>query len=218
MKKVLRIVSYVLFALVVLIAIDAASTVWGPGEIATGIQNHYQQNALKSELKEETEQVQKQQQKLASTNTINTKEKPVRVVLPRLEPGRAVGQLTGPHVNAYLTYGRAQSSIDKGPGVWQHRPGQGKTIMISGHRVTHGGPFRDIDDIDKGDVLSIKSPWGTWKYRVYRRAIVRPDTGMWVTRYAGFEQIVLTTCHPKYSAAWRYIVFAKLVDSPGNSI
>ena len=131
-------------------------------------------------------------------------------VLPRIRAGNAVGRLSGPHVNAILTYGR--NNINAGPGLWHARPGQNKTVVISGHRTTYGAPFRHIDELHKGDQLTLKSPWGTWRYKVYRKAVVRP-TELWVTRNLGYEQVVLTACHPPYSAAYRYVVFARLTSS-----
>jgi sortase A len=54
-------------------------------------------------------------------------------------------------------------------------------------------------------------PYGTFTYRVSRHEIVDPsDVG--IVDDVGHERLVLTACHPVYSAAQRYAVFAELVD------
>jgi sortase A len=37
-------------------------------------------------------------------------------------------------------------------------------------------------------------------------------TDVWVINDRGYERLVLSACHPKFSAAQRYIIFAKLTD------
>jgi sortase A len=53
-------------------------------------------------------------------------------------------------------------------------------------------------------------PYGRFTYAVDRTKIV-PDTETSVTRRVpGAEQLVLSACHPLYSATHRIIVFARL--------
>ena len=52
-------------------------------------------------------------------------------------------------------------------------------------------------------------PYGRFDYEVARTRIVDP-TEVGVTRDVGREQLVLTACHPLYSAAKRIVVFEKL--------
>ena len=54
-------------------------------------------------------------------------------------------------------------------------------------------------------------PYGLFTYAVQYRKIVLP-TALWVTRDVGYERLVLSACHPLYSAAQRIIAFAKLRD------
>ena len=52
-------------------------------------------------------------------------------------------------------------------------------------------------------------PYGAFTYVMQRHRVVEPsDVG--ILRPVGFNQLVLTACHPPYSAAHRYAVFAKL--------
>jgi sortase A len=61
-------------------------------------------------------------------------------------------------------------------------------------------------------------PYGRFVYRVERTRIVAP-TATWVTRRIGYDRLVLSACHPLYSAAKRIVVFARLVEEhPGGRI
>jgi sortase A len=51
---------------------------------------------------------------------------------------------------------------------------------------------------------------GTFFYRVTRTRIVDP-TALWVKKKVGYDQLILSACHPLYSAAQRIVVFARYV-------
>jgi sortase A len=48
-------------------------------------------------------------------------------------------------------------------------------------------------------------------YKVDRTQIV-DDGALWVTKRVGHDQLVLTACHPLYSAAQRIVAFARLTE------
>jgi sortase A len=52
-------------------------------------------------------------------------------------------------------------------------------------------------------------PYGRFVYRVEKQMIV-PPTATEVTRRVGHDRLVLTACHPLYSAAQRIVVFGRL--------
>ena len=54
-------------------------------------------------------------------------------------------------------------------------------------------------------------PYATFTYRVQKSKIVDPSDTQ-IVRSTGQERLVLTACHPLYSAAQRYAVFGDLVD------
>ena len=61
-----------------------------------------------------------------------------------------------------------------------------------------------------GDRIVLKMPYGSFDYRVQKTAIVDPsDVG--IVRGVGYERLVLSACNPLYSAAQRYIVFARMI-------
>jgi sortase A len=130
----------------------------------------------------------------------------------RLEPGDAVGRLEIPAigVKTVVVEGTDPAELRSGPGHYPGTalPGAGTTVAIAGHRTTYGAPFRRLDDLERGDTITVSMPYGRVEYRVERTRIVEPDA-TWVVRPADREQLVLTACHPLYSADQRIVVFAR---------
>ena len=131
------------------------------------------------------------------------------------ETGQPIGRIEAPAMdglNAVVVQGTDTASLQRGPGHYPETPfpGQGGTVGIAGHRTTYLAPFRHIDSIETGDPIVLKMPYGTFVYRVEKTTIVDPsDVG--VVKKVGYERLVLSACHPLYSAEQRYIVFARLV-------
>ena len=84
------------------------------------------------------------------------------------------------------------------------------TVGIAGHRTTYLAPFNKLDKLHVGDEVLTDMPYAQVIYRVEETRIV-PPTALWVTRRIGHNRIVLTACHPKFSAAKRIVVFARQV-------
>jgi sortase A len=55
----------------------------------------------------------------------------------------------------------------------------------------------------------LEMPYGNFTYRVQETRVVLPDA-LWVTKDVGYPRLVLSACHPLYSASHRIVVFAKL--------
>jgi sortase A len=83
------------------------------------------------------------------------------------------------------------------------------TVRARGHRTTYLQPFRDIDDLRPGDQISLETPYGTFGYVFCGQAIV-DDQDRAILRRRPFEKLVLSACHPLYSASRRIVVFARL--------
>ena len=97
-----------------------------------------------------------------------------------------------------------------GPGRYRMTslPGLGGTVAIAGHRTTHLQPFRHLDALRSGDSIYLEMPYGTFRYVVYADAIV--DDHDWsILPPRPFEKLVLSACHPLYSASQRIIVYAR---------
>jgi sortase A len=138
---------------------------------------------------------------------------PKRVVQKEPLRGDALGKLLIPSigVSEYVIEGTDADNLRKGPGHYPDTPlpGQHGTSAIAGHRTTYGAPFRKLDKLKKGDRIVVEVPYGTFVYRVDRTQIV-DDSALWVTKKVGHDQLVLTACHPLYSAAQRIVAFARL--------
>lgn len=137
-----------------------------------------------------------------------------RALKRRTDTGDPIGRIRIPEigVNRVVVEGTDGGSLRKGPGHYPETPFPGirGTVAIAGHRTTYGAPFNEVDKLERGDEVVVEMPYGRFVYRVERQQIVEP-TATWVTRRVGHDRLVLTACHPKYSAAQRIVIFARLV-------
>lgn len=140
----------------------------------------------------------------------------------RMTEGEPIGRIRLPSIGEdyVVIEGTGTAELKEGPGHYPETalPGQGRTIGIAGHRTTYGAPFNQIDEIEKGDLIEVEMPYGTFRYGVTGTRIVEPQQTE-VVDDVGRERLVLSACHPLYSAAQRYIVFAdldeiELLDAP----
>jgi len=117
-------------------------------------------------------------------------------------------------VTTVVVAGTGSKALRKGPGHYPSTPlpGVRGTVGIAGHRTTYGAPFRKIDKLRQGDEIEVEMPYGRFTYRVERARIV-PPTATWVTNKVSYDRLILSACHPLYSAAKRIVVFARLVQS-----
>jgi sortase A len=140
---------------------------------------------------------------------------PERVVMRRPLEGDAIARIEIPAigVSEYVVEGTDTSSLRKGPGHYPETPlpGDGGTSGIAGHRTTYGAPFREVDQLKRGDRIVLDMPDGHFVYRVERTKIV-DDEDLSVLDDVGYDRLMLSACHPLYSAAQRVIVFAKLAS------
>jgi sortase A len=132
---------------------------------------------------------------------------------PHLIEGHAIGRILIDRIglDIVVVQGTNTSSLERGPGHYRATPipGQPGTVAIAGHRTTYLAPFRHIDQIRDGDTVRIEMPYGAFTYTVYKHEVVDPGD-VSVIKPVGFDQLVLTACHPPYSASQRWVVFAKL--------
>ncbi len=131
----------------------------------------------------------------------------------QVRTGDALGTISIPKIGVGYTVvqGTDELSLEKGPGHYPDTavPGLGRTVAVAGHRTTYLAPFRRLDQLRSGDRIMVRMPYGRFTYRVQRTQIVSPKA-LWVTDDVGYDRLVLSACHPLYSAAQRIIVFARL--------
>jgi sortase A len=139
-----------------------------------------------------------------------------RALKRRTEVGDPIGRIRLPEigVNKVVVEGTDGGSLRKGPSHYPETPFPGihGTVAIAGHRTTYGAPFNELDKLEQGDEILVEMPYGRFVYEVERQQIVEP-TATWVTRRVNHDRLVLTACHPKYSAAERIVIFARLQDT-----
>lgn len=131
-------------------------------------------------------------------------------------PATQIGRIVIPKINLDhpVFEGVDETVIHWGPGHWpgSAMPGKVGNTVFAGHRVTHTRPFYDIDLLNPGDDIIVHTADGTFTYKVTGHQIVTPkDT--WIVNPTPTATITIFACHPKHSAAQRYVVRGDLVAS-----
>jgi sortase A len=200
LREALRFVASVLMVSGTLLIADAGLTLLWQEPISAFLAAR-QQSALADELEEPEIQAE----------VIRAFRMPTREAKEELR-GDAIGKIVLPTLDKdyYVVEGTDTSSLRKGPGHYEDTPMPGNpgTVGIAGHRTTNGAPFRDIDDLERGDEIRVEMPYGTFVYSVEESRIV-DDNDLSVKEPVGYKRLLLSACHPLYSAAQRVIVFAR---------
>jgi sortase A len=134
-------------------------------------------------------------------------------------PGHAYAVIRIPDVgvNAVAVEGTDLESLKRGPGHYEDTANpwqQGGRVAIAGHRTTYGAWFWDLNELETGDAIVLRHERGTTRYRVTATEILTPtaENASRVLRQTTRPTLVLTTCHPRGSAAYRLVVFAERVE------
>jgi len=216
MRRLARIASVALItAGVVLLADEALTLVWK--EPLSAIYSAIEQNQAADELNSLSDEFLQDPEvaDLAASRaaTARRAERLADLYEKRLEEGKPFGRIKIPSIDAdyVVVEGTEEADLERGPGHYPDTalPGQRRTVAIAGHRTTYGAPFNQIDKIEIGDTIVLEMPYGTFTYDVTATRIVDPDQ-VGIVRDIGRDRLVLTSCHPLYSAAQRYAVFADL--------
>ena len=134
----------------------------------------------------------------------------------KTEDGRPLGRIRIPRLDidpVFVNGTRWGADLSRGPGRFPETflPGMGRITAIAGHRTTFGAPFRHIDKLRAGDDIIVEVPYGTFTYEVDGHEIV-DDEDWSAIRRRGAETLVLSACHPLFSASQRWIVYAHLTE------
>jgi sortase A len=215
-RRPLRALSTVLIVAGVLMIADAALTVlWQ--EPVSGVYAHYVQNRLGDDLRG----LELRRPSPVERDALQAlRSAPLRMAFlaRRLRAsasrGEAVGRIRIPRIDAsyVLVNGTDTASLRKGPGIYDQVPFPGApgTTAIAGHRTTYLAPFRNIDQLRPGDTISVDMLYGRFTYTVEEQRIVKPNDFSVIDR-VDHDRLVLSACHPLYSAKRRIIIFARLV-------
>lgn len=109
-------------------------------------------------------------------------------------------------------------------GVGHHEksalPGELGNFAVAGHRTTYAAPFGDIQDLKPGDQVIVETKHGWYIYELDESVIIDAWEGWVLDPVPGEPRgtkptealITIYACHPKFSAAQRYVWFGHLVD------
>lgn len=166
------------------------------------------------------------QQDRLGDELLKTWQAPTKVTTEKVKLGKGLAMIRVPRFGKDYKYvvieGVDRSDLRKGPGHYPGTalPGEVGNFVVSGHRTTYSAPFNRLGELDRGDEILIDTRDQQYVYKVTDRKIVKPSA-VEVTAPVPFhpkrrptEQLItLTTCHPKYSAAERMIIFGELASA-----
>jgi len=214
-RRALRALSSVLIVAGVILLLDAGLTlVWQ--EPVSAVYAQLQQGRLGDELEEVAAAPLAPAERRALEKIADPRRRlafRARAFERRLRAGDPVGRIVMPAigVSEVVVEGTGAGDLRAGPGHYPQTPlpGERGTVAIAGHRTTYGAPFRRIDRLEDADRIELQMPYGRFAYRVERTRIVEP-TEISVIERVAYDRLVLSACHPLYSAARRIVVFARL--------
>ncbi len=129
-------------------------------------------------------------------------------------PDGLIGRIEIPRLNmsVVVVEGTGTPALRRAVGhiVGTALPGQPGNIGIAAHRDTF---FRPLRNIQRGDIVTLTTPRGEYRYSVVSTKVVDPDD-VAVLNSDGNEILTLVTCYPFYfvgSAPNRFIVRAKRI-------
>lgn len=115
-------------------------------------------------------------------------------------------------VDAQMVEGDDWETLKEGIGhhpgsAW---PGENGNVVVSAHNDIHGAIFKNLKDLQPGDVVEVYTPTSVYRYEVMFTRLVLPTE---VSVMAPSRQPILTmiTCYPPYMDTHRIVVTAKLV-------
>lgn len=99
-------------------------------------------------------------------------------------------------------------------------PGEVGNFTVAGHRTTYGAPLHNIETLKPGDEVIIETKHGWYVYELDSDEIIEAWEGWVLDPVPGLpadekpQEALLTlySCHPKFSAAQRYVWFGELID------
>lgn len=130
--------------------------------------------------------------------------------------GSVIGEITIPSISLKypVIHGDDDEDLAKGVGhdVGTTLPGEKGNVVLDGHRDT---VFRNLGKVKMGDLIIIKTYYGTFTYKLDGIRIVNGSDQTVIVR-ADHEMLTMYTCYPFDfigSAPKRYVITANFVGS-----
>ena len=222
-RTVIGAVGRVLVTVGVLILLFVAYQLWG-----TGIYEARAQSDLESQFKHDIAARRGTTTTTSAGGASTGTSAPTATTTPGGQPpvpaaGDAVGVIKIDKIglDKVVVEGTTVPDLRKGPGHYagSPMPGQAGNAAIAGHRTTYGAPFADLDQLSRGDRISVRTLTGTWIYvltddpfavKPTQTEVLDPSVDAATGQEAA--TLTLTTCEPKYQATKRLVVKAQLSE------
>jgi sortase A len=186
-------------------------------EPITALQQSRDQGALRTDLKELQQTLAAAPQVARESSTARIRRQALTLLQAKRPDGSALGSVDIPRIGLKTVFVEStdHQALKKGPGHYRGTvlPGLYGTVGLAGHRTTYGAPFRRVDELSPGSRIVLRMPYGRFTYKVTGTRITTPADASSLVSRAGSRRLVLTACHPLYSAAKRIVVSARLVSA-----
>ncbi|MET0601454.1 MAG: class E sortase [Baekduia sp.] len=186
-------------------------------EPITALQQSRDQGALRTDLKELQQTLAAAPQVARESSAARIRRQALTLLQAKRPDGSALGSVAIPRIGLKTVFVEStdHQALKKGPGHYRGTvlPGLYGTVGLAGHRTTYGAPFRRVDELSAGSRIILRMPYGRFTYKVTGTRITTPADASSLVSRAGTRRLVLTACHPLYSAAKRIVVSARLVSA-----
>ena len=137
------------------------------------------------------------------------------IPIPTQGPQHAI-RLQIPKINqdVPVVEGDGWEQLKKGVGhhINSANPGEGGNVVLSAHNDIHGEIFRDLDQLEEGDLVILFSERQSYTYAVDEILIVEP-TQVEYLESTGESIATLISCYPYLIDNKRIVVIANLIDA-----
>lgn len=157
-------------------------------------------------------------------NLLVTSEPVLPLIPPTADPRLADADASAAHatglvipaigVDAPVVHGVDADSLKRGVGHYDAsvHPGEVGNVVLAGHNDVYGEVFRDLDQLQAGDELTLYSQTGAYRYIVRSWRIVEPNE-VSVLNATASPRVTLISCYPYRVDTQRIIVVADLAGS-----
>ncbi|MGM0842350.1 MAG: class D sortase [Bacillota bacterium] len=174
---------------------------------------------MKSNEEAENEALQKAKASIMENPSVQKGSEPITSTQTSIdyyfEKGDVIGVLHIPRLerDVAIIEGTDGEELKKGVGHYSSTslPEQNDQIFLAGHRDT---VFRDIGELQHGDILSIGMPTGTYSYEIFKTYIVDESDTSVIRTTRPEEILTLSTCYPFSllgASSERYIIEARRI-------
>lgn len=124
-------------------------------------------------------------------------------------------EITSVDIKLPIYLGDSYENLSKGIGHYAGSmfPGEGGAIVMAGHN--NKGYLYNLYDVVNGDIISINTIYGSFKYEVYKTDIIKETESEKLPLITEEETLMLYTCYPHTIGHTdkRFVVYAHLTEA-----